>query len=128
MARAYSQDLRDRVLSLTAEGSSARGAAARFGIGVKTAIEWVRRARETGETTARRQGQPKGSKLDAHEAFLLDLVAEQDDITLVEMQARLRDERGVSAGTTTLWRFIKARGLTFKKRPLTRPSRIAPMC
>jgi len=77
---------------------------------VKTAIEWVRRARETGERTARRQGQPKGSKLDPHEAFLLGLVVETADITLVEMQARLRDERGVSAGTTTLWRFFDARG------------------
>lgn len=57
MARAYSQDLRDRVLSATAGRSSARGAAERFGIGIKTAIEWVRRARETGETTARRQEQ-----------------------------------------------------------------------
>ncbi len=122
MARAYSQDLRDRVLGAAAQGS-ARGAAGRFGIGVKTAIEWVRRARQTGETRARRQGQPKGSKLDAHEAFLLGLVAEEADITLVEMQARLRDEQGVSAGTTTLWRFFDARGLTFKKRPRMRPSR-----
>ena len=127
MARAYSQDVRDRVLSATAEGSSARGAAARFRIGVKTAIAWVRRARATGETTARRQGQPKGSKLDAHAAFLLGLVAEQADITLAEMQARLRDERGALAGTTTLWRFFDARGLTFKKSPPTPPSRIARM-
>ncbi len=79
MARAHSQDLRDRVLSATAEGSSARGAAERFGIGIKTAIEWVRRARETGERTARRQGQPKGSRLDEHEAFLRGLVDETDD-------------------------------------------------
>src|SRR5215210_5506279 len=123
MARAYSQDLRDRVLGATAQGLSARGAAARFGIGVKTAIEWVRRARETGERTARPQGQPKGSKLDAHAAFLLGLVAEKDDITLSEMQARLRDERGVLAGATTLWRFFDARGMTFKKRRRMRPSR-----
>ena len=27
-----------------------RRAAERFGVGIKTAIEWVRRARETGET------------------------------------------------------------------------------
>jgi len=125
MARAYSQDLRDRVLTATSEGLSARGAAARFGIGIKTAIEWVRRARQSGETRARKQGQPKGSKLDEHEAFLLGLVAETDDITLAEMQARLRAERGVVAGTTTLWRFFDARGLTFKKRPPTRPSRTA---
>ena len=115
MARAYSQDLRDRVLSATAEGSSARGAAERFGIGIKTAIEWVRRARETGERTARRQGQPKGSRVDEHEAFLRGLVAETDDITLAEMQARLREEQGVAVGITTLWRFFDSRGLTFKK-------------
>ena len=123
MARAYSQDLRDRVLSATAEGSSARGAAERFGIGIKTAIEWVRRARETGERTARRQGQPKGSRLDEHEAFLRGLVEKTDDITLAEMQARLREERGVTVGITTLWRFFDQRGLTFKKRAFTPPSR-----
>jgi len=123
MARAYSQDLRDRVLSATGEGSSARGAAGRFGIGIKTAIEWVRRARETGERTARRQGQPKGSRLDEHEAFLRGLVEKTDDITLAEMQARLREERGVTVGITTLWRFFDQRGLTFKKRAFTPPSR-----
>ncbi len=123
MARAYSQDLRDRVLSATAEGWSARGAAERFGIGIKTAIEWVRRARATGETTARRQGQPKGSRLDEHDAFLRGLVDETDDITLAEMQARLWEERGVVVGITTLWRFFDVRGLTFKKRAFTPKSR-----
>ena len=126
MARAYSQDLRDRVLAATAEGFSARGAAERFGVGIKTAIEWVRGARQTGETAARKQGHPKGSKLDEHEAFLLGLVAEKDDVTLAEMQAQLRAERGVSTGTTPLWRFFDTRGLTFKKRVPTRPSRTGP--
>lgn len=127
MAKPYSQDLRDRVLAAAAEGGSARGAAVRFGIGAKTAIEWVRRARETGERQARRQGQPKGSKLDAHEAFLLTLVEGTDDLTLAEMQARLREEKGVLTGLTALWRFFKARGLSYKKRPPTRASRIVRM-
>ena len=47
-------------------------------------------------------------------------------VTLAEMQAQLRAERGVSTGTTTLWRFFDARGLTFKKRVPTRPSRTGP--
>ena len=124
MARAYSQDVRGRVLAATAEGFSARGAAERFGVGIKTAIEWVRRARETGETRARKQGHPKGSKLDEHEAFLLGLVAAKDDVTLAEMQAQLWAERGVSNHHTL--RFFDARGLTFKKRVPTRPSRTGP--
>ena len=52
-------------------------------------------------------------------------MAETDDITLAEMQARLREERGVVVGITTLWRFFDAQGLTFKKRAFTPPSRIA---
>ena len=52
MARAYSQDLRDRVIDA---GTSARAAAERFGIGVATAIVWTRRARETGERIARKR-------------------------------------------------------------------------
>ena len=67
MARAYSQDLRDRVIDA---GTSARTAAERFGVGVATAIVWLRRAR-AGERSARRQGQPKRSKLDPHRACLV---------------------------------------------------------
>jgi transposase len=64
MARAYSQDLRDRVLDAALAGLPARQAAVRFGVGIATAILWVRRARETGERRPRQQGQPRRSKLD----------------------------------------------------------------
>ena len=43
MARAYSQDLRDRVIDAALGGMPARRAAAQFEIGVATAIVWVRR-------------------------------------------------------------------------------------
>ena len=76
---------------------------------------WVRRARSTGETAARRQGPPHGSKLDAHAAFLLGLVTVTPHLTLAELQARLREERGASASIGTLWRFFAARGITYKK-------------
>src|SRR3954462_697460 len=48
MARAYSQDLRARVIDAALAGMAARQAAVRFGVGIATAIVWVRRARETG--------------------------------------------------------------------------------
>jgi transposase len=123
MARAYSQDLRDRVIDVALAGLPARQAAARFGVGLATAIVWVRRARESGERTARRQGQPRCSKLAPHREFLLRLVAERPDSTIAEMQARLRAERGVSASTGTIWSFLDRCGLTFKKSPRTRRSR-----
>jgi transposase len=58
MARAYSQDLRDRVIDAALAGAPARQAAARFGIGDATAIVWVRRARRNGERTAPSRGSP----------------------------------------------------------------------
>jgi transposase len=114
MARAYSQDLRERVVDAADGGLSARQAAERFGVGVSTAIVWVRRAR-TGERPARRQGQPKGSKLDICADYLLGLIATTPHISLKETQARLAEEKGVSAAIGTLWRFFAARAITFKK-------------
>jgi transposase len=126
MARAYSHDLRVRVLDAVGAGLSRREAAARYRIGIATVIRWAAHAAVTGETKAKRQGRPRGSKLDAHEGFLLALIEETDDITLLEMQDRLRAERGVSVGLGTLWRFFDGRAITWKKRRRTRPSRTAP--
>ena len=66
-----------------------RQAAARFGVGAATAIRWVRRWRETGERTARKQDNPIRSKLDAHEAYHFGLIEGTVDITLDEMRRRL---------------------------------------
>ena len=119
MARAYGQDLRDRVIDA---GMPARQAAVRFGVGVATAIVWARRARE-GERSARKQGQPRRSKLDPHREFLLGAIEAEPDLTLAEMQERLKTEAGVTASLGTIWTFLDRAGLTFKKRPPTRPSR-----
>jgi transposase len=125
MARAYSQDLRDRVIDAALAGLPARQAAVRFGVGIATAIVWVRRARQTGERTARPQGQPRRSKLDPHRAFVLGLIEAKDDISLVEMQERLERERGLRASVGTIWTFLDRAGLTFKKSPHMRWSRTA---
>jgi putative transposase len=49
MAKPLSMDLRERVIAtVVEEGLSCHEAASQFEIGVSTAIEWVRRFRETG--------------------------------------------------------------------------------
>lgn len=52
MARPYSQDLRDRVVSCVASGATRREAAARFGVGLATAVRWSQRYRTTGDASA----------------------------------------------------------------------------
>jgi transposase len=116
MSHSFGADLRWRVIALISDGLSTRKAAARFSIGVSTAGKWFRRYRDNGETTARKQGQPPGSKLDDHEAFILGLVEETPDISLGEIAERLLAERCVSAVPSTVWEFFNKRNITFKKR------------
>ena len=67
MAKALSQDLRDRVVASVDGGLSRRGAAARFGVSVSSAIRWHQLAREHGRAVARRPGgDQRSSKTDAH--------------------------------------------------------------
>ena len=89
MARAYSQDLRDRVIDAALGGMPARRVAAQFEIGVATAIVWVRRARASGERMARHQGQPRRSKLDPQRDFLLGLVEQTPDMTIERCKSGL---------------------------------------
>ncbi len=125
MTRSYSADLRLRVIDVISEGLSARQAAARFEIGVSTAVTWYRRYRETGEVVARKQGQPVGSKLDAHEAFILSLVKSRPDIGLAEIAGCLAEEQAVSACPATVWHFFNKRGYSFKKNRARRRARAA---
>ncbi len=125
MPRSYSADLRVRVIESISGGLSRRRAAARFGVGVSTAVKWYRRYRETGEVAARKQGQPGGSKLDAHEAFILALVKARPDISLAEIAERLASNQAVSACPATVWYFLDRRGISFKKNRARRRARAA---
>ena len=125
MGRALSGDLRQRVLKASEEGMSARQAAARFGIGISSAIRWIARAK-MGEFAPRPQGRRRASSLDAHEAFIVGLIEERKDITLNEMVERLLAERLVRISRSALSAWLRVHGWTFKKSPHMHWSRTAP--
>jgi transposase len=60
-------------------------------------------------------GDRKSGHIEAGADFLLGAVAKTPDVTLVELQEKLK-ARGVSAGIGTLWRFFDRRRFTFKKK------------
>ena len=122
MAKALSEDLRSRVLKASADGISARQAAARFGIGISTPIRWIARAK-IGERRPRPQGWRRSSTLDAHEAFLSGLIEERKDITLNEMVRHLAAERSMRIGRSALSAWLRRHGWTSKKSPDTHWSR-----
>jgi len=116
MARPYSMDLRERgVLAVEKEGLSRRQAADRFGIGIKTAIDWVRRFRETGSMASRPMGGSRPKKIvDHHRNWLLGRCRRQD-FTLRGLVAELA-ERGLQVDYRTVWEFVHGEKLTYKKR------------
>lgn len=116
MARPYSMDLRERVVqAVEEEGLSRRQAAERFGIGIKTAIEWVRRFRETGSAAAKPMGGCRPKKIvDDHRDWLLKRCRKQD-FTLRGLIVELAD-RGLQVDYRTVWEFVHGEKLTYKKR------------
>jgi len=125
MGKALSGDLRSRVLKASSEGMSARQAAARFGVGVSSAIRWIARAK-IGELAPRPQGHRRASSLDAHEGFIVGMIEERKDITLNEMVERLVAERSVRISRSALSAWLGRHGWTFKKSPRTHWSRTVP--
>jgi transposase len=89
----------------------------RFAVGVSTVVKWRRRWLDTGTAAAKPMGGATNTRIKGEDAaWLLALVAAQDDLTLHAMQARLRKERGVTAAIGSIWRFLRANKITLKKR------------
>lgn len=126
MGTALSKDLRVRVIEAVEAGASRRQAAARFGVGVSSAIRWVQEWRESGRTAPRqRGGDQRSDRVEAHADLLLAEIDAHPDRTLEELQALLARERGVIVSNSTVWRFCDRHGLTHKKSPATPASRSA---
>ena len=127
MPAPYSQDLRDRVIGFMALGGSARVAATRFDVSISSAIRWAQRWRADGQARPRPMGGDRRSRLGAHGAKVLQLVARQPDLTLQEIRSALAASCGITVALSTVHRFLCAHNVTLKKRPYTRPSRTARM-
>ena len=125
MPKPYSQDLRDRVIDAVERGEMSRRAAARrYEISESVAIKWLERFERDGSREAVGHGGHRASKLMPHRDFLQAARTEKTDITLSALCDRLLCERGVRSDTSMMSRFFRRLGVTFKKRPLSRASRI----
>ena len=125
MGKTLSEDLRIRVIRTVEEGLSCRAAGERFGIGVATAIRWVRVWRDTGASSAKRKGGDlRSQRIEAFRAEILAAVEAKKDITLIELAELLEREYGARFAPSTIWRFFARHRISFKKKPRTPPSRV----
>jgi transposase len=114
--KAYSMDLRERVLLDCDGGLEARQVAVKY----RVSESWVRRLkqrrRETGETAPRSCRNRRTPKWRQYAEQLQDLVRRQPDATLRELAEAL----GGQVSGQTLSRALRALGLTLKKSPARR--------
>jgi len=119
MTRPYSNDLRDRVVAAVEnEGLSRHQAAARFGIAASTAVHWVRRYRSTGSVAPSKIGGYKPKTLRGEHAEWLIARCREKDFTLTQLVKELGEVRGLKVDIRSVWEFVHAEDLSFKKKPV----------
>ena len=129
MARAYSDDLRVRVLEAYERGEgSCRVLATRFGV----SWEYVRKVRQqqaqSGQPHRVRQSRfgPPSRVNGAVAERMLALVDAQSDITVAELRERIAAETGVTMSWTLVQNWVKRLGLRLKKSRSMRPNATVP--
>ena len=101
MAKPYSEDLRRRVVEAVEDGATIPEAAEQFGVSISSVVRFLRLHRDTGSIRPSKFGGYMGYALAAHEERVRRLVAEQPDITLAELRARLAKEK-VTVGQSSI--------------------------
>src|SRR5262245_9314460 len=84
MPKAYSADIRMRVIARVEGGASRREAAEQLDISPSAAVKWGKCFHEAGSCAAKPRG-GSTSRLDVHASWLLTLIEEQPDLTLDEV-------------------------------------------
>jgi len=115
MAKGYSKDPRVRAVALVEDGESRREDTRLLGLGASTAIRWIERWTRTGSVAAKPGTGHCRSPLEKHKEWLLELVAAEPDLTLEEIQKRLRTVKKQNAGIGSIWRFYDRHDISFKK-------------
>lgn len=118
---AISMDLRVRIFEARQAGESTAEVAERFAVSPAFVRRLLQRHRETGSLSPKSGPRGPRPRLAAHAEQLRTIARQHPDLTAGEM----RDRLGVAVSANTVWRTLRALGLSFKKSPFTPPSRSA---
>ena len=114
MARAYSEDLRERAIAWSAADQTVRAIAAALRISPSCVTKWKALKRETGSLAPGKIGGHKRPVLSGERADWVRERVRSAPFTLRGLTAELA-ERGVKTDKRAIWFFLHAEGLSFKK-------------
>ena len=124
MPKAYSPDLRLRVVNAYEKGNSSYVDVGRvFGVGEASVDRWVSQFRRTGSVEPRPHGGGAPSKVDeAGLNTMSELIEKQRDATRPELARAYLEIHGVHLSVATVGRILWQLGYSRKKSPSTRRS------
>lgn len=123
--KAYSMDLRRRVLAACDAGHGTSEVARRFDVSTAWVRRLKQRRREVGSIAPRRAGGDQRSVFDDHgRRWLKQTLERQPDLTLEQLRHRGRVELGVVCSVMAISRTLTRLGWSFKKRHFEPASKI----
>lgn len=114
MGRYYSVDLRERAVAAYRGGESCRSVGQRFCIAPSTVVKWASLEDRTGSLTPGKCGGHRPIVLESHRDWIVARLQETSHLTLHGLADELT-ALGVPVSHDTVWRFLRAEGLSFKK-------------
>jgi transposase len=121
--KAYSQDLRARVLAAADDGEPVGRIASLMRVSVSYVSKVLLRRQRTGQTTALPQRGHLPRRLAALHSAIEAQVRTRPDATIAELRTWLSETHKVSASTGLMWKTLATLDLTFKKSRSTLPSK-----
>jgi len=125
MGKPYSVDLRKRVVAAIEGGMSRNQAAKQFGVAISTAIGWMQRVEQTGSVAPGQMGGHKPKAISGEHAAWLSQRIRAGDFTLRGLVAELGG-RGLKVDYRSVWEFVHAEKLSFKKKAWWLANAIVP--
>jgi transposase len=116
MGKPYGDDLRLVVVRLIEAGHTRPEVAELCGISLSSVGRYVRRYRVSGSVSPDKFGGYKDYALAKYAERIRRWIAQQPDLTLLELQARLA-KAGVKVAASSVFHFLRHLGLTYKKSP-----------
>jgi transposase len=122
MGKPYSEDLRRNVVHAIESGHTYEEAAELYGVSISSVSRFLTRWRSSGSVSPEQFGGYKGYALEQYRDRITRWLGAQPDVTLAELQARLRrriwqSAKPRSSATFAIWASL------LKKKACTRPNK-----
>ncbi len=116
--KAYSLDLRERVIAVYQEGKSTmQEVAKRFAVSRSWVNNLVQRQKQTGSVAAKPHGGGAVAKVTAtHYPIIEAIIDGQNDLTLLEISQKFAEKTGILVSQSTICRALQEIELTRKKK------------